>query len=79
MLDLLDAIREKIMVPFDKKRRIVKKWKGLMVPTSQNYLNKISKARTILDSIMLIMMFEYKFNCIFFIYKIFKVVTIELK
>ncbi|XP_078180488.1 uncharacterized protein LOC144574401 [Carex rostrata] len=31
------------MVLFDKKRRIVRKWKGLLVPTAKDYLNKITK------------------------------------
>ncbi|XP_078171459.1 uncharacterized protein LOC144565543, partial [Carex rostrata] len=43
VLDLLDAIREKIMVLFDKKRRNVRKWKGILVPKVKNYLNKITK------------------------------------
>ncbi|KAI3519078.1 hypothetical protein L1887_08086 [Cichorium endivia] len=43
VVDLLDAIREKLMVRFDKKRRIVQKWKGTLVPKARNYLNSISK------------------------------------
>ncbi|KAI3795072.1 hypothetical protein L1987_37716 [Smallanthus sonchifolius] len=43
VLDLLDSIREKIMVRFDKKRRILQKWKGTLVPNTKSYLNKISK------------------------------------
>ncbi|KAJ9545468.1 hypothetical protein OSB04_025175 [Centaurea solstitialis] len=43
VLDLLDAIREKIMKRFDKKRRVVKNWNGSLVPIARNYLNSISK------------------------------------
>ncbi|KAJ9546859.1 hypothetical protein OSB04_019402 [Centaurea solstitialis] len=43
VLDLLDAIREKIMKWFDKKRRVVKNWNGSLVPIAKNYLNSISK------------------------------------
>ena len=45
VLDLLDAIRERIMVLFDKKRRICRKWKGMLVPTAKDYLNRITKVR----------------------------------
>ncbi|KAD7479804.1 hypothetical protein E3N88_02940 [Mikania micrantha] len=43
VLDLLDFIREKIMVRFEKKRRISKKWKDTLVPNTRSYLNRISK------------------------------------
>lgn len=43
MIDLLDAIREKLMVLFDKRRRTLTKWKGTLVPTAKNYLKKISR------------------------------------
>ncbi|KAI3707878.1 hypothetical protein L2E82_36777 [Cichorium intybus] len=43
VLDLHDAIRQKLMERFDKKRRIVKKWKGTLVPKAKNYLNGVSK------------------------------------
>ncbi|KAK1431840.1 hypothetical protein QVD17_08555 [Tagetes erecta] len=43
VLDLLDSIREKIMVRLDTKRRIVNKWKGALVPRVRRYLNRISK------------------------------------
>ena len=44
MLDLLDGIREKLMELFDKKKRIVNKWKGPLVPNEKKYLERISKA-----------------------------------
>ncbi|KAK9069470.1 hypothetical protein SSX86_011374 [Deinandra increscens subsp. villosa] len=43
VLDLLDSIREKIMVRFDKKRSNLKTWKGTLVPNVKSYLNRISK------------------------------------
>ncbi|XP_022019508.2 uncharacterized protein LOC110919548 [Helianthus annuus] len=43
VLELLDSIREKIMVRFDKKMRLSKKWKGTLVPKTKTYLDKISK------------------------------------
>nr|XP_043623589.1 uncharacterized protein LOC122595313 [Erigeron canadensis] len=43
VLDLLDAIREKLMKRFDKKRRNVKKWKGSLVPMAKNYVRTITK------------------------------------
>nr|GEV35877.1 reverse transcriptase domain-containing protein [Tanacetum cinerariifolium] len=43
VIDLLDTIREMLMVWFRRKRNIVKKWKGTLVPNATNYLNKISK------------------------------------
>nr|KAJ0207509.1 hypothetical protein LSAT_V11C500261200 [Lactuca sativa]KAJ0207802.1 hypothetical protein LSAT_V11C500261320 [Lactuca sativa] len=43
VLDLLDAIREKLMERFDKKRSKVKKWKGPLVPKAKNYLKTITK------------------------------------
>ncbi|XP_076890570.1 uncharacterized protein LOC143541705 [Bidens hawaiensis] len=44
VLNLLDSIREMNMVRLDKKRRILTKWKGSLVPKTKSYLNKISKA-----------------------------------
>ena len=44
VLELLDAIREKIMVHHDERRRIVGKWKGTLVPFAKNYLDNIFKA-----------------------------------
>ena len=44
VLDLLDAIRVKLMERFDKKRSKVKKWKGPLVPKARKYLKTISKA-----------------------------------
>ncbi|KAI3737840.1 hypothetical protein L2E82_27853 [Cichorium intybus] len=35
------AIREKIMTRFDKKRTMVKKWNGALVPIAKNHLNNI--------------------------------------
>ncbi|XP_035829935.1 uncharacterized protein LOC110944388 [Helianthus annuus] len=43
VLKLLDSIREKIMVRFDKKMRLSKRWKGSLVPKTKTYLDKISK------------------------------------
>ncbi|XP_023770327.2 uncharacterized protein LOC111918938 [Lactuca sativa] len=43
VLDLLDAIREKLMERFDKKRNKVKKWKGPLVPKAKKYLKTITK------------------------------------
>nr|XP_043618129.1 uncharacterized protein LOC122589870 [Erigeron canadensis] len=43
VLDLLDGIRDKLMRRFDKKRNIVEKWKGSLVPKANMYLNGISK------------------------------------
>nr|XP_043633496.1 uncharacterized protein LOC122604691 [Erigeron canadensis] len=43
VLDLLDSIREKLMVQFDKKRRTIRKWKGMLVPKAKNYLRRVSK------------------------------------
>nr|XP_043638083.1 uncharacterized protein LOC122609088 [Erigeron canadensis] len=43
VLDLVDSIREKMIKRFDKKRRIVKKWNGTLVPKAKSYLNQISK------------------------------------
>ncbi|CAH1441568.1 unnamed protein product [Lactuca virosa] len=43
VLDLLDAIREKLMERVDKKRMLVKKWNGVLVPIAKNHLNDISK------------------------------------
>ncbi|GJS87131.1 hypothetical protein Tco_0769767 [Tanacetum coccineum] len=43
VINLLDAIIERLMVRFDNKRRIVEKWKGNIVPTAKKYLNEISK------------------------------------
>ncbi|XP_052624769.1 uncharacterized protein LOC111907821 [Lactuca sativa] len=43
VLDLLDAIREKVMERFDKKKSKVKKWKGPLVPKAKKYLKKIIK------------------------------------
>nr|GEV79062.1 hypothetical protein [Tanacetum cinerariifolium] len=44
VINLLDAIIEKLMVRFDNKRTI-EQWKGNIVPTAKKYLNEISKAR----------------------------------
>ncbi|GKA43542.1 transposase, MuDR, MULE transposase domain protein [Tanacetum coccineum] len=44
VLDLLDNIREKILKRLDKKRRIVRKWNGTLVPMAKSYLKSISKA-----------------------------------
>nr|KAJ0184950.1 hypothetical protein LSAT_V11C900501820 [Lactuca sativa] len=41
--DLLDAIREKIMKRFDKKRNLVNTWNGTLVPIAKNHLNDIAK------------------------------------
>ncbi|KAL7582506.1 uncharacterized protein LOC111921300 [Lactuca sativa] len=43
LLDLLDAIREKLMKWFDKKRMLVKRWNGVLVPNAKIRLNDISK------------------------------------
>nr|XP_043633677.1 uncharacterized protein LOC122604879 [Erigeron canadensis] len=43
VLDLLDAIRDKFMVRFYKKRKIAEKWKGTLVPKAKRYINNISK------------------------------------
>ncbi|XP_023731454.1 uncharacterized protein LOC111879214 [Lactuca sativa] len=43
VLDLLDAIREKIMKRFDKKRNLVNTWNGTLVPIAKNHLNDIAK------------------------------------
>ncbi|XP_071726878.1 uncharacterized protein [Rutidosis leptorrhynchoides] len=43
VLDLLDAIREKFMVRFYKKRKLVEKWNGTLVPMAKSYINSISK------------------------------------
>ncbi|CAH1415299.1 unnamed protein product [Lactuca virosa] len=43
VLDLLAAIREKIMKQFDKKRNLVNIWNGTLVPIAKNHLNDIAK------------------------------------
>ncbi|CAH1427784.1 unnamed protein product [Lactuca virosa] len=43
VLDLLDAIREKIKKRFDKKRNLVNTWNGVLVPIAKNHLNDIAK------------------------------------
>ncbi|KAL7604421.1 hypothetical protein Lser_V15G19860 [Lactuca serriola] len=43
VLDLLDAIREKLMKRFDKKRMLLKRWNGVFVPNAMIRLNDISK------------------------------------
>ncbi|GJW22322.1 hypothetical protein Tco_0032944, partial [Tanacetum coccineum] len=43
VLNLLDGIREMLMAHFDKKRRVVRKWKGTLVPATKTYLKNISK------------------------------------
>ncbi|XP_071719175.1 uncharacterized protein [Rutidosis leptorrhynchoides] len=43
VLDLLDAIRDKFMVRFYKKRKTVEKWKGTLVPMAKRHINNISK------------------------------------
>ncbi|GJZ13923.1 transposase, MuDR, MULE transposase domain protein [Tanacetum coccineum] len=43
VLNLLDGIREMLMARFDKKRRVVRKWKGTLVPAAKTYLKNISK------------------------------------
>ncbi|KAL4562019.1 hypothetical protein LXL04_034207 [Taraxacum kok-saghyz] len=43
VLDLLDGIREKIMKHLNKKRMLVKKLNGTLVPIAKNHLNDISK------------------------------------
>ncbi|CAH1453381.1 unnamed protein product [Lactuca virosa] len=43
VLDLLDAIREKIMKRFDKKRNLVSTWNGVLVPIAKNHLNDTAK------------------------------------
>ncbi|GKC08491.1 hypothetical protein Tco_1000101 [Tanacetum coccineum] len=44
VLDLLNSIREMLMVQLRDKRQIVKKWKGTLVPAARKYLRRISKA-----------------------------------
>ena len=44
MFDLLDGIRKKLMKLFDKKKRIVNKWKEPLVPNTRKYLKRIFKA-----------------------------------
>ncbi|CAI9283964.1 unnamed protein product [Lactuca saligna] len=43
VLDLLDAIRENLMKWFDKKRVLVKRWNGVLLPNAKIRLNYISK------------------------------------
>ncbi|XP_023739197.1 uncharacterized protein LOC111887270 [Lactuca sativa] len=43
VFDLLDAIREKIMKQFDKKRNLVNTWNGVLVLIAKNHLNDIAK------------------------------------
>nr|XP_043625843.1 uncharacterized protein LOC122597295 [Erigeron canadensis] len=43
VLDLLDVIRDKLMVRLYKKRKIAEKWKGTLVPKAKIYINNISK------------------------------------
>ncbi|GKB12145.1 hypothetical protein Tco_0846068, partial [Tanacetum coccineum] len=43
VLNLVDGIREMLMARFDEKRRIVRKWKGTLVPAAKNYLKNITK------------------------------------
>ncbi|KAL4575445.1 hypothetical protein LXL04_022289 [Taraxacum kok-saghyz] len=43
VLDLLDGVREKLIKRFDKKRMLVKKWNGVLVPIAKNHLEDISK------------------------------------
>ncbi|CAH1419725.1 unnamed protein product [Lactuca virosa] len=43
VLDLLDAIREKLMKRFDKKRMLVKRWNDVLVPNAKIRLNDIFK------------------------------------
>ncbi|CAI9278645.1 unnamed protein product [Lactuca saligna] len=45
VLDLLDAIKEKIMKRFDKKRNLVNTWNVTLVPIAKNHLNDITKGR----------------------------------
>ncbi|KAL4587087.1 hypothetical protein LXL04_011737 [Taraxacum kok-saghyz] len=43
VLDLLDAIRGKLMKRFNKKRMLAKKWNGILVPIAKNHIDDISK------------------------------------
>lgn len=43
VLDLLDSIREKLMKRLYKKRMLVKKWNGTLVPIAKDHLNDICK------------------------------------
>nr|KAJ0225007.1 hypothetical protein LSAT_V11C100048710 [Lactuca sativa] len=43
VLDPLDAIREKIMKRFDKKRNLVNTWNVVLVPIAKNHRNYITK------------------------------------
>nr|KAJ0212689.1 hypothetical protein LSAT_V11C400164730 [Lactuca sativa] len=43
VLDLLGAIREKIMRRFNKKRNFVNTWSVTLIPISKNHLNDIAK------------------------------------
>lgn len=43
VIDLLDSIRQKIMVKFDKRRRIANTWKRPLVPSVADYIKHISR------------------------------------
>ncbi|XP_039131882.1 uncharacterized protein LOC120268633 [Dioscorea cayenensis subsp. rotundata] len=43
VLDLLDTIRQKIMVTMDKRRRMATKWKDDIVPSVKKYVRNLSR------------------------------------
>ncbi|XP_078167316.1 uncharacterized protein LOC144562060 [Carex rostrata] len=43
IIDLIDAIRQRIMVRFNERRRIVRNWKGSIVPKVLDYIKLISR------------------------------------
>jgi transposase-like protein len=43
VLDLLDSIRQKIMVRFNEKKRIARNWKGPLVPKVEKHIRSLSR------------------------------------
>ena len=48
IIDLIDAIRQRIMVRFNERRKIVRNWKGSIVPKVLDYMKLISRVRHLL-------------------------------
>jgi thymidylate synthase len=43
VIDVLDLIRQKIIMKFDRRRRITSTWKGTLVPKVADYVKNISR------------------------------------
>jgi hypothetical protein len=54
-VDLIDSIRQKIMVRFEQKRRIVRSLKGPLVPKVTNNIKLISRVLLLTTSHFLIL------------------------